>query len=237
MPTVNPAILEMARETAGLSLEEAARRVGVKDARGVRGPERLAALEAGVKEPSRPQLLRMAKQYRRPLLVFYLSAPPRTGNRGQDFRTLPDDYVGEQEPLLDALVRDVLARQALLKSAIEDEDEAEPLPWIGSAAVSEDPALLVEAMRRALDLSLSEFRAQGDPGSAFALLRERVERLRVFVVLISNLGSHHTGLGLEVFRGLAVADPVAPFIVINDQDSRAAWSFTLLHELATCGWA
>ena len=29
-----------------------------------------------------------------------------------------------------------------------------------------------------------------------------------------------------------MADTVAPFIVINDQDSPAAWPFTLLHELA-----
>lgn len=35
-----------------------------------------------------------------------------------------------------------------------------------------------------------------------------------------------------MFRGLAIADPIAPFIVINDQDSRAAWCFTVLHELA-----
>ncbi|WP_353269088.1 ImmA/IrrE family metallo-endopeptidase [Gemmatimonas sp.] len=33
-----------------------------------------------------------------------------------------------------------------------------------------------------------------------------------------------------MFRGLAIADPIAPFVVVNDQDSRAAWSFTLLHE-------
>jgi Zn-dependent peptidase ImmA (M78 family) len=35
-----------------------------------------------------------------------------------------------------------------------------------------------------------------------------------------------------VFRGFALADPVAPFIVINENDARSAWSFTLLHELA-----
>ena len=33
------------------------------------------------------------------------------------------------------------------------------------------------------------------------------------------------------FRGFTIADSFAPFIVINDRDSRAAWSFTLLHEL------
>ena len=31
--------------------------------------------------------------------------------------------------------------------------------------------------------------------------------------------------------GFTLSDDIAPFIVINDQDSRAAWSFTLLHEL------
>ena len=36
---------------------------------------------------------------------------------------------------------------------------------------------------------------------------------------------------MEVFRGLAISDDIAPFVVINDNDSRAAWSFTLLHEL------
>ena len=28
----------------------------------------------------------MAKQYRRPLMAFYMSAVPRLGERGQDFR-------------------------------------------------------------------------------------------------------------------------------------------------------
>ena len=64
------------------------------------------------------------------------------------------------------------------------------------------------------------------------MLRAKVESAGVFVLLIGNLGSHHSALGLEAFRGFALADPIAPFIVINDQDAKAAWSFTLLHELA-----
>jgi Zn-dependent peptidase ImmA (M78 family)/transcriptional regulator with XRE-family HTH domain len=231
MPRINPAILRWARETAGLSLEEAAERISLAEARGVSGSDRLAALEVGEVEPSRALLVRMAKQYRRPLLVFYLAEPPRKGYRGQDFRTLPDDYVGEQEPVLDALLRDILARQALLKSALEEEDEAERLPWIGAARMADGVTRVVGMLRDALALPLVEYRSAADSDDAFALLRERTERLGAFVVLISNLGSHHTGLGVEVFRGLAIADPIAPFIVINDQDSRAAWSFTLLHEL------
>ena len=49
---------------------------------------------------------------------------------------------------------------------------------------------------------------------------------------MGNLGSHHSDLEVDVFRGFAIADTVAPFVVINEKDSRAAWAFTLLHELA-----
>jgi Zn-dependent peptidase ImmA (M78 family) len=80
-------------------------------------------------------------------------------------------------------------------------------------------------------LELAEFRAQPTPDAAFTLLREKVEAAGVFVLLIGNLGSHHSAIGLELFRGFAVADDVAPFVVINDQDAHSAWSFTLLHEL------
>ena len=59
-----------------------------------------------------------------------------------------------------------------------------------------------------------------------------MEDLGVFVLLIGNLGSHHTNIDERVFRGFAIADEIAPFIVINDQNETAARSFTLIHELA-----
>ena len=55
---------------------------------------------------------------------------------------------------------------------------------------------------------------------------------QVFTLLLGNLGSHHTNLSTEVFRGFALSDDIAPFIVINDQDAKLAWSVTLLHEVA-----
>jgi hypothetical protein len=53
----------------------------------------------------------------------------------------------------------------------------------------------------------------------------------VFVLLVGDLGSHHSPLSQEVFRGFALADKRVPFIVINDQDAKTARSFTLIHEL------
>jgi hypothetical protein len=121
MPAVQPRILVWARETAGLSLEEAAHSLSLHSAHGHSGAERLAMYETGDEEPSRPLLLRMAKTYRRSLLVFYLAEPPRIGDRGQDFRTLPgrDQY----NPNLDALVRDIQARQGIIRAILEESDE------------------------------------------------------------------------------------------------------------------
>ncbi|WP_348536139.1 ImmA/IrrE family metallo-endopeptidase [Labrys sp. LIt4] len=205
-------------------------KLGIKTARGISGRDRLTRMEAGETEVTRPLLVKMAKLYRRPLLAFYMAAPPAKGNRGEDFRSLPERLT-DAEPLVDALVRDVKARQSMVRSMLEDE-EAEPLEFVGSMSMTDGVGPVIASIRRTLDIDLLEFRAQGTPEAAFALLREKVEAAGVFVLLIGNLGSHHSNLAVEAFRGFALADPLAPFIVINDQDAKTAWSFTLLHELA-----
>ena len=86
MPGINPEIMVWARETAGLTRQEAARKLGFRDSSRSTAADKLAAIEYGEKEPSRPQLVKMAGQYHRPLLTFYLSKPPAQGARGADFR-------------------------------------------------------------------------------------------------------------------------------------------------------
>jgi len=229
MPQVNPEILLWARETAGLAPHQAIQRLGLRDARGVSALDRLAELESGETAPTRPQLLKMAKQYHRPLLTFYMTAPPRHGDRGQDFRTLPEGSSREEDALLDALARDVTARQSMVRAVLED--EAVLLPFVGSMEMADGVPAVVESIRKTLDVTSASFREQSSPEQAFALLRSKAELAGVFVLLIGNLGSYHTSIDVEVFRGFAISDNVAPFVIINDQDGRAAWSFTLLHEL------
>ncbi|MFV2044778.1 MAG: ImmA/IrrE family metallo-endopeptidase [Anaerolineales bacterium] len=231
MPQVNPKILVWARETAHLSLEEAVKKLDIREARGRSAVERLADLEVGETEPTRPMLVKMAKQYRRPLLTFYMSSPPKKGNRGEDFRTLPQDYSVADDALLDVLVRDVVARQSMVRAVLEDEDEAAPLEFIGSAKVYDGVEAVLTSIRETLQVDLAKFYRESTPTRAFGLLRDLAEEAGVFVLLIGNLGSYHTAIELEIFRGFSLADQVAPFVIINDQDSRSAWSFTLLHEL------
>lgn len=232
MPIVNHEILKWARETAGLSEADAVARLNLRAARGIKSLERLRELEDGSSQPTRAMLVKMAKHYRRPLLTFYLSAPPLVGDRGQDFRTLPQDHLESDEALLDALIRSVQGRQGLIRSAILDEDDAQPLDFIGSASMGDGSDALVSSIREVLGVSHADLRNARDPDMAFRVLREHVEDAGVFVLLLGNLGSHHTNIDLDTFRGFALADDIAPFIVVNDQDHRAAWSFTLVHELA-----
>jgi len=234
MPSVNPDILRWARETAGFTLEEAAEKLAVSEARGVPGAERLAAYESSEQEPSRPLLLRMAKQYRRPLLAFYMSQVPRTGQRGQDFRTLPPEHSRAQDALVDTLIRDVRARQEMVRAIMEDEDGAARLPFVGSKSMNDGVETVLRSIRETLELDVAQYRSRQITNRApngFGYLRQKAERAGIFVLLIGNLGSHHTNIEVEIFRGFALADDVAPFIVINDQDAETAWSFTLLHEL------
>lgn len=226
MPRVNPAILVWARETAGLARGEAAKKLGIGNS------DRLRAFEEGELEPTRKQLVNMSEKYRRPLLAFYLPEPPKQKDLGQDFRTLPEPSPLGEEAILDALIRNVHARQQLIKAALEEADEASELMFVGSATIGGGVNQLVESIRQQLNVTLGRFRDQENPTQAFSYLRSAAERCGIFVLLMGNLGTHHTNIDPQSFRGFALADRVAPFVVINENDSRAAWSFTLLHELA-----
>ena len=231
MPEVNHEILWWARDKAGMSVSEAAQAIGLRDGKRATAEEQLRALESGEKPISRPRLLKMAEKYHRSLLVFYLDQPPRTGDRGEDFRTAPNTIPVEHDAILDALLRNINVRHNLVRSLLEDE-EAPNLNFIGSASMDQGAEGVSRSIVRTIGFDLREFRNQEGFNKAFNYLRNQVETAGVFLLLIGNLGSHHTNISAQKFRGFAIADRLAPFIVINDQDAQAAWSFTALHEVA-----
>lgn len=231
--TINPAVLTWARETAGLSTEEAAHKIGLTT--GTRGTaeEKLKAMERGERAPSEAQLAKMAAAYHRPLLSLYMAEPPRPADRGEDFRTMRNPVGRREAAWLEALVRDVRTRQSILHDMMEDEEDAEPVNFVGTLTIATPIAQAANRIKAALgiDDDRSFRRGMRQPEDLFTELRRRTETLGVFVILLGDLGSHHTAISPKVFRGFAVADKLAPMIVINDQDAKAAWSFTLIHEL------
>ncbi len=69
----------------------------------------------------------------------------------------------------------------------------------------------------------------------FKELRSHLESKGVFVIQMGDLGSHHSRVSVEEFRGMAIADRLAPIIVINPNDTLNAKVFTLVHELCHLG--
>ena len=230
MPKVNHEIIKWARTTAGLDEEQAAKKLGLKDTKKATATEKLLALETGNTSPTRSQLVKMSKQYRRPLLTFYLADVPRPGNRGQDYRTLPDTPEITQEALVDVVIRDIRARQSLVRAVLKEEDEAPTLSFINSIEMSHGVGPTAKNIKKHLNWDLPEYRNQPNLEKAFAFLRGKAEEAGVFVLMIDNLGSYHTTIDVEAFRGFALADEVAPFIAINANDSKGAWCFTLVLE-------
>ena len=231
---INPAILAWARETAGLELDEAADRLGfVKPTKAETAAQRLLAFESGERTPTRNQLLKFASVYRRPILAFYMKQPPLKGERGDDFRQTAGRVSRRDNSLLDALLRDIRARQEMVKSLLEDEEETRDLPFVGSAAIDQEADAVAASIAVTLEFDCQRQESRrGGADALFKSLRERAESVGVFVLLVGDLGSYHTELSAEVFRGFAISDKVAPFVVINDKDAQAARSFTLVHELA-----
>lgn len=231
MAGLNPEILIWARETAGLDRETAARKIDLKSARGISGESRLAAIEAGEVVPTAPLLRRMAAQYHRPLLTFYLPKVPAPAELGQDFRTLPDQG-DPSNVLLATLLRDVKARQALVRETLEDDEDAVDVGLVGVAAGVRDSDALAAILVEAIGFDRVAYRAHARGDDAFGYLRGLVEAKGIFVLLAGDCGHWSTAIEAKIFRGFVIADRLAPFIVVNDQDAKAAWAFTLLHEVA-----
>jgi len=228
---INPRILAWARMTAGLSVAEAAEKLGLKDSAKATAAEKLLALESGQRLPGQTTLQKAVSVYRRPLIAFYMAEPPARGDRGQDFRTAKSASA-RANGMLDALLRDVRARQQMVRQVLEDEEEARAQPFVGSVRIEHGVGRVAAALRATLEVSAEQQRQCKGSAGLFAFLRMAVERSGVYVLLLGDVGSHHSDIGEDVFRGFALADQVAPFVVINDNDAVAARSFTLMHELA-----
>ena len=189
MSNINSDILVWARKTAKLSLDDATKRLNIRDSEGSSRASKLLEYENGNKEPSKTLLLKMSKIYRRPILVFYLEKPPRKGNRGQDFRTLPDGIEPRENVYIDTLIRELKARQSIVKEALIYEDEATILNFIGSHSIDDGIYKVCNTIRTFLNFVLHEYRSKSSYRDAFNYLREKTELAGVFVLLQRNLSS------------------------------------------------
>jgi Zn-dependent peptidase ImmA (M78 family)/DNA-binding XRE family transcriptional regulator len=216
---VEPAVLRWARETAGVTVEDAARRVQVK-------PETLAAweAEAGETRPTITKLRTLAEMYRRPLSVFFLPAPPAERPLNvHDFRQLPGVVAGAFSSTLRIQLRRARERRELALDLLQDLEQ--PLPSFDvHAGLGDDPEELGARLREVLGVDLAAQARWTGLYAALSAWRKRIEAAGVLVFQMSRID-------LEEVRGFSLAEEPLPVIAVNSKDAPSARVFTMLHEL------
>ena len=218
--SVRPEMLRWALERAGLDVYKLTPRF-----------PKLPAWEIGEEKPTLKQLEAFAKATHVPFGYLFLPEPPEERIPIPDFRTIGGKFNSPSPNLLDT----IYAMQRRLAWLREDriECEAEPLEFVGSAQLSDDPQAIGQEMRRTLGIG-SDWAAKFNTWiDAVSEMREAIEHIGVMAVINGVVGNNtYRILNVEEFSGFALCDKYTPLIFVNGADAKSAQMFTMAHELA-----
>ena len=212
---IQPALLIWARESAGLPLDEAAKKAQVDS-------DTLREWEKGESRPSIPQVRKLGEVYKRPLAVFFLPEPPKDFDPQREFRRLPGVTPQNESTELRLALRAALFRREAARELYER--LGEPLPELRlSAHPDEDPEEVGRRIRELLGITWEDQLEWATPYTALNAWREAIENLGV---LVFQTG----GIELAEMRGTGVTQGPLPVIVLNNADAPHGRIFTLIHE-------
>ena len=212
---VKAALLRWARETAGLTAEDAARKIGVK-------AERLVEWEQESLRPTVAQLRKAASVYKRPLAVFFLSDPPAQPAPLHDFRRLPSDTPGRLSPELLLDMRRARRRRSVALDLLVDLDRTvSEFPL--RATLDDDPEEVAARARTWLGVSLE---AQSRWAGDYESLNAWLAALEACGIMVFQTGD----VPVEQMRGFSLNERRLPVIVLSAKDAPRGRGFTLMHE-------
>lgn len=214
---VSSGILTWARESLGISLEDAVQksRVAVSE---------LKLIENGEKAVSLSQLKRFANLYKRPLATFFLPAVPVKELVSPDFRTLDSVESNTLSKEVRLAIRRANRNRKILKEISEELGE-EVTKFSLVCSITDDPELVASRIRQELKVTLQQQREWGDKSR---VLKHWIAQLEDLGVIVSQIS-----LPVEEMRGFCLkGHGLAPAIVINKKDDEHGRIFTLWHEFA-----
>jgi Zn-dependent peptidase ImmA (M78 family) len=212
---VEPDILRWARDTAGLSVDEAAHSLQTH-------PERVQAWEDGDEHPSMAQLRRMATTYRRLLSDFYLPKAPDEASLPHDFRRMPGEVAFRYSKALRYQLRMARERRALALDLAAEQDIEVP-QLTGHLQLGTDTERTGAELRRLLGVTLDMQRAWRDPRASYNGWRGAIERAGMLVFQVA-------GIAPREMLGFSLPDRPLPVIGVNRKLAPNGRTFTLLHE-------
>lgn len=214
---VKPEVLVWARESLGLSQEEAANILAVP-------LETLQAWENGAGFGI-TILRQIASKYKRPILALLQPEAPPLPPLPKDFRTV-GGVAPSFSPETLLAIRDVQRIQEIAIDLLKDEPELFPVAAPSVASMTDAPELRAEIERRKLGITFQTQQAWQSFNTAFNAWRTRVQ-LQGILVLVKDMPREDCrGFSLD---GSSVS---APIIVVNQQEADQAKIFTIFHEYA-----
>jgi Zn-dependent peptidase ImmA (M78 family)/transcriptional regulator with XRE-family HTH domain len=224
-PPFTPAVFRWARDRAGYSIEDVAKKLSIPR-------ENLLDWESdnGALAPTVKQARDLAALYGRSFLEWFLPAPPDLPepNLIPDFRLYrgAEDYSDTRE-LLDAQLWAETQRDNALDLYSELSEDVPRVPETLFATIEHDAdvvsATVREAMRFPIEQQAGRITTQERAGIP-SLIRDKIESLGILTLRRSDLKRYGV-------RGFCIADFPLPVIVFTSESPNAQ-AFTLVHELA-----
>ena len=222
--TLQPEVLRWARERAGLSQEELAKKIPVSLDR-VTEWEETGTISIA-------QADKLAARTYTPLGYLYLQEPPDESLPIRDFRTRGGGPPKRPSPDLLDTIYQMQRRQSWMRDDLI-EGGADPLEFVGAYSLTDGYMEVAEAMRTALGLVDGWAEERTGWSDALRFLRNRLDEVGILVVFNGVVGNNtKRKLDPDEFQGFVLVDEYAPLVFVNSADYIAAQTFTLAHEMA-----
>ena len=176
----------------------------------------------GKSQPTLRQLESLAKATSTPLGFFFLQRPPEECLPIPHFRTLGDEDVHKPSPELLETVHLMQQRQSWMREYLVEQGQ-EPISFVRSARLNEQPAMIANQMRHILDFDEEWAASYSTWTDALRALREAIEEAKILIVVNGIMGNNtHRKLDPSEFRGFVLVDDYAPLVFVNGADTKAA---------------
>lgn len=204
-------VLIWAREDSKKSVEEVAKKIGVKS-------EKILEWEAGTTQPTYNQLENLAyKAYNRPIAFFFRKDPPQKTMYEKDFRSFKVQELESFSSELFLSIREVKYIQLKLEEIIGQDYIQKFIDFVPS----NDPKLSAINFRKFIGFDLDRQKSWGNKES-FNRFKEIIEELGIFIFQLN--------FPISDARGFSIYGKY-PIIALNQNDSANGRIFTIFHEL------
>jgi Zn-dependent peptidase ImmA (M78 family) len=185
----------------------------------------------GTTKPTIKQLEKFSKKVHLPFGYLFLSEPLKENLPIPFFRTNSTQTDKVSVNVYDTILL-LQQRQDWLRDYLK-ENEFESLNFVGKFKNSNNVQEIVADIRKVLNLPenwASQFRTWEE---SLRHLTEHIEDKRIIMVF-NGVVENNTSrpIKVEECRGFVLVDEIAPFMFINNSDSKSAQMFTIAHELA-----